>query len=308
MRVVFMGTPAYAVPTLRALLGSEHQVIAVVAQPDRRAGRGRCLVSPPTIALAKERGVRTMQPRGVRSGPFPPNFAALGADVAVVVAYGRILTPALLGAPRLGCVNAHGSLLPRYRGAAPIQWAIARGESHTGVTTMLMDDGLDTGDMLLERSIPIGADETAAELAVRLAELSAELVLETLAVLPELQPRPQDHSQHSMAPILTKEHGRIDWSWPAQRIHDLVRGMNPWPMGQAVFRGELIRVHCTRPVLDWVACDVAPGTVVEARKRLLVATGAGALEIIQAQPANRRCLPGAALICGQRIQAGEVFA
>jgi len=308
MRVVFMGTPAYAVPTLRALLNSEHEVLAVVAQPDRRAGRGRKLISPPTVTLAQEHGVRTMQPRGVRSGPFPPNFVALGADVAVVVAYGRILTPTLLGAPRLGCVNAHGSLLPKYRGAAPIQWAIARGESHTGVTTMLMDDGLDTGDMLLERAIPIGADETAAQLAVRLAELSAQLVLETLEQLNDVEPRIQDHAAHTMAPILTKDHGCIDWSWPAQRIHDLVRGMNPWPMGQAVFRGEPIRVHQTRPHPDWSACDVAPGTVVEARKRLLVATGEGALELIQAQPANRRCLPGAALICGQRIQAGEVFA
>ncbi len=308
MRVVFMGTPAYAVPTLRALLGSRHEVIAVVAQPDRRAGRGRKMVSPPTVCLAKEHGIRTMQPRGVRSGPFPPNFVALEADVAVVVAYGRILTPTLLGAPRLGCVNAHGSLLPRYRGAAPIQWAIARGEASTGVTTMLMDDGLDTGDMLLERATPIGPDETAVELAVRLADLSADLVLETLEQLGELRPRPQDHSRHSMAPILTKDDGRIDWAWPAQRIHDLVRGMNPWPMGQATFRGEPIRVHRTRPIPEWDACDVAPGTVVEARQRLLVATGAGAIEIIQAQPANRRCLPGAALICGQRIGAGEVFA
>jgi methionyl-tRNA formyltransferase len=307
MRVVFMGTPAYAVPTLRALLGSEHEVVAVVAQPDRPAGRGCKLVSPPTVTLAREHGVRTMQPRGVRSGPFPPNFVALEADVAVVVAYGRILTPTLLGAPRYGCVNAHGSLLPRYRGAAPIQWSIARGETETGVTTMLMDEGLDTGDMLLERVIPIDPEETAAELALRLADVSADLVLETLAQLPTLEPRPQDHSQHCMAPILRKEHGVIDWSWSAQRIHDLVRGMNPWPMGQASFRGQPIRIHQTRPVPDAPTDGAAPGTVIEARKRLLVATGDGALEIVQAQPANRRCLLAAALICGQRIAAGEVF-
>jgi methionyl-tRNA formyltransferase len=308
MRVVFMGTPAYAVPTLAALLGSRHQLVAVVAQPDRPAGRGRRMVSPPTVTLAQEHGVRTMQPRGVRSGPFPPNFVALEADVAVVVAYGRILTPTLLGAPRLGCVNAHGSLLPKYRGAAPIQWAIARGERETGVTTMLMDQGLDTGDMLLERAIPIGPDETAAQLAVRLADLSAQLVLETLDRLADITPRPQDHSQHSMAPILCKDHGHIDWSWPAMRIHDLVRGMNPWPMGQAAFRDQPIRVHQTRLVPDLDVSQVAPGTVVEARKRLVVATGDGALEIVQAQPANRRCLIAAALICGQRIVAGEVFA
>ncbi len=308
MRVVFMGTPAYAVPTLAALLGSRHQLVAVVAQPDRPAGRGRRMVSPPTVTLAQEHGVRTMQPRGVRSGPFPPNFVALEADVAVVVAYGRILTPTLLGAPRLGCVNAHGSLLPKYRGAAPIQWAIARGEKETGVTTMLMDEGLDTGDMLLERAIPIGPDETAAQLAVRLADLSAQLVLETLDRLADITPRPQDHSQHSMAPILCKDHGHIDWSWPAKRIHDLVRGMNPWPMGQAAFRDQPIRVHQTRLVPDLDVSQVAPGTVVEARKRLVVATGDGALEIVQAQPANRRCLIAAALICGQRIVAGEVFA
>jgi len=308
MRVVFMGTPAYAVPTLRALLGSRHEVIAVVAQPDRRAGRGRKLISPPTVCLAKEHGVRTMQPRGVRSGPFPPNFVALEADVAVVVAYGRILTPTLLGGPKYGCVNAHGSLLPKYRGAAPIQWSIARGETETGVTTMLMDEGLDTGDMLLERAIPIGPGVTAAELAVQLAELSATLVLETLDQLHDIEPRPQDHDAHTVAPILTKTDGRIDWSWPAQRIHDLVRGFNPWPMGQAEFRNQPIRVHETRVVADVDVGDALPGTVVQARKRLLVATGDGALEIVQAQPANRRCLIASALICGQRIQAGEVFA
>jgi len=307
MRVVFMGTPAYVVPTLRALLASDHELLAVVAQPDRPAGRGRRLLSPATVQLAREHGLRTMQPRGVRSGPFPPNFQALGADVAVVVAYGRILTPTLLQAPRLGCVNAHGSLLPAYRGAAPIQWSVARGERVTGVTTMLMDEGLDTGPMLLERRTPIEPHETAGQLALRLADLSADLVLETLDRLHQIEPRPQDHAQATHAPPLRKEDGRVDWSRSAQQIHDQVRGMMPWPGGQATLRGALIRIHATRP-LAWEACGVAPGTVVEARRRLLVATGDGAVELIKCQPANRRAQSGAALICGQRILVGEVFA
>jgi methionyl-tRNA formyltransferase len=307
MRVVFMGTPGFAVPTLAALLGSEHEVCAVVAQPDRPAGRGQRLISPPTVEFARARGIPTFQPVAVRSGPFHGNFSALEADVAVVVAYGRILPPALLAAPRLGCVNGHASLLPRYRGAAPIQWAVARGELETGVTTMQMDAGLDTGPTLLSRAIPIGPDETAVDLAERLAELTADLVLETLARLPDLTPVPQDHARHTLAPPLRREDGLVDWRWSAQCIHDLCRGLTPWPGATATFRGEPLRLIATRPV-PWEACGVAPGTVVEARRRLLVATGDGALEIVQAQPACRRAQPGVALICGLRIETGEVFA
>ncbi|MFH1469266.1 MAG: methionyl-tRNA formyltransferase [Pseudomonadota bacterium] len=307
MRVVFMGTPHFAVPALQALLASEHEVCAVVAQPDRPAGRGPRTVSPPTVEVARARGVPLiLQPRAVRSGPFPERFAALRADVAVVVAYGRILTPQLLAAPRLGCINGHASLLPRYRGAAPIQWAVARGEIETGVTIMQMDPGLDTGPMLLSRAIPIGPDEAAVDLAARLADLTAELILEAIARLPELTPVPQEHALHTLAPPLRREDGLVDWRWPAQRIHDLCRGLTPWPGAVVTFRGEPLGLHATRPV-PWEACGVPPGTVVEARRRLVVATGAGALEIIQAQPACRRAQPGVALICGMRIQPGEVF-
>ena len=253
MRVVFMGTPAYALPSLLALIESRHELLAVVAQPDRRGGRGRKLLSPPTVTLARQHGIPVFQPRAVKRGPFPEAFCALGADVAVVVAYGRILTPRLLGGPRLGCVNAHASLLPKYRGAGPIQWAVARGERQTGVTTMLMDEGLDTGPMLMKRAIPIGPDENAGDLALRLADLSAELLLETLDVLTEIEPPPQDHAACTLAPPLRKSDGHIDWVQPAQRIHELVRGMIPWPCASAVFRGERMRVVQTRP-LEW---DVA---------------------------------------------------
>jgi len=306
MRVVFMGTPGFAVPTLRALLASAHDVLAVVAQPDRPAGRGQQFVSPPTVALARDAGVTVFQPKALRSGPIREQLASLRPDVCVVVAYGRILPPALLQVPRLGSVNAHASLLPRYRGAAPIQWAVARGEERTGVCTMQMDEGLDTGAVFLCRETPIGPDETAVDLALRLADLSAELILETLERLPALDPVPQDHARHSLAPPLTRENGIVDWAWPAQRIHDLARGMTPWPGAWATFRGEPVRLQLTRP-LPWEACGVAPGTVVEARRRLIVAAGHGAIEIVQAQPACRRAQPGAALVCGMRIQPGGGF-
>jgi methionyl-tRNA formyltransferase len=306
MRVVFAGTPLFAVPTLEALLGSEHEVIAVVAQPDRPAGRGQHLVSPPTVLIAREQGIPVLQPRALRSGPFPDRWCALGADVAVVVAYGRILTPALLQAPRLGCVNVHASLLPRYRGAAPIQWAVARGEEITGVTTMQMSEGLDEGPVLLQQATRIDPEETAEDLAFRLSRLGARLLLETLSCLPETEARPQDSAEATFAPPLRKEDGTLDWRRPARELLSIVRGMCPWPGAWTRFRDCAIRVHRAR-VVESHEDGGPPGRVLESGARLIVATGEGVLELLEIQPACRKRQTGREMVCGAHILPGEVF-
>ncbi len=306
MRVGFMGTPGFAVPTLQGLLESRHEVVTVVAQPDRPAGRGQQLVSPPTVQLARSRGVPVLQPQALRSGPFPATWAALGLDVAVVVAYGRILPPALLRAPRRGCINVHASLLPRWRGAAPIQWAIAGGDTETGVTTMLMDEGLDTGPILLQRRTPIGPDETATDLALRLSELGTELLLETLQGLDGIVPRPQDPALATHAPPLSRDDGRVDWRLDARAIDARVRGLSPWPGVWTTFRGDLLRIVQVRPV-QCDTGDARPGTVVEARRRLVVAVGDGALELVVVQSGCRRAQEGPAWLLGARVQIGEVI-
>ena len=306
MRVVFMGTPAFAVPTLDALVAAGHEVLGVVAQPDRPVGRGQQLVSPPTVQRARELGLEVRQPRAVKSGAFPEWLETCGAELAVVVAYGRILTPRLLAAPRRGCLNVHASLLPKYRGAAPIQWAVVRGETVTGVTTMKMAEGLDTGDMLLRASTPIGPDEDAEALAGRLSQMGAALLVETLARLDELVPEPQDEALATFAPLLTKEHGILDWSRPAGALHDQIRGLKPWPGASCTLRGEALKVSRAR-VLAREGQQGAPGEVL-AGAGLLVACGQGSLEILEGQAPGRRVQPGRDLINGLRIRPGEVLA
>ena len=305
MRVVFMGTPDFAVPTLDAIIQAGHEVVCVVAQPDRPSGRGKKLKSPPTIVRARELGLRTWQPRAVRSGPFVEWFTTeMDAEVAVVVAYGRILIPKLLVAPRRGCINVHASLLPKYRGAAPIQWALIEGEAQTGICTMQMDAGLDTGDVLLRRATPVDPNETGPELWTRLSTMGAELLVETLARLDELVPQPQDHSGATLAPLLKKTDGRIDFSGSATRVHDRVRGVNPWPSGQAGFRGGVMRLHQTR-VLEADGTHGAPGEIIEAGKRLVVACGQGALEILVGQLPGKPKRSGRDIVNGARVNVGE---
>jgi methionyl-tRNA formyltransferase len=301
MRVVFMGTPDFAVPTLEALAASDHELICVVAQPDRAKGRGKKLKSPDTIVRARELGIEVRQPRAIKKGPFPEWLESVGADVAVVVAYGRILTERLLEAPRLGCINVHASLLPRYRGAAPIHWAVMNGETETGVATMQMDVGLDTGDVLLESRTPIGPEETAGDLWERLSAMGAELLIETLDRLESIEPRPQDHSQASHAPLMDKEVGRIDWSWSAEKVHNRVRGACPWPGAHTLFRTEPFKIRSSR-IVDGRG---QPGEIIDASKRLVVACGTGAVELLQAQLPGRRAQSGSDLINGARIQPGE---
>ena len=305
MRVVFMGTPNFAVPTLDALVEAGHEVLAVVAQPDKPAGRGNALNVPPTVLRARALGLEVKQPKAVRSGAFPEWMEACGADVAVVVAYGRILTPRLLAAPRLGCVNVHASLLPKYRGAAPIQWSVVRGEAVTGVTTMRMEEGLDTGPMLLKASTPIGPDETSEELGERLSALGAALLIETLARLDTLVPEPQDEAQATFAPLIEREHGRLDWSRSARALHDQARGLTPWPGGYTTLRGDVLKVVRTAVVADDGVAG-APGEVL-AGPGLRVAAGRGVLEITQGQLPGKRVLPGRDLANGARIKPGEVL-
>jgi methionyl-tRNA formyltransferase len=306
MRLLFMGTPDFAVPALDALVEAGHEVAGVVAQPDKPQGRGNQLQSPPVAVRARELGLELRQPRAVRSGAFPEWVEGLRLDVAVVVAYGRILTPRLLSAPRLGCINIHASLLPRYRGAAPIQWAVVRGEAETGVCTMQMEEGLDTGPVLLRRATPIGPEETSPELWQRLSRLGAEMIVETLARLPELRPEPQDHAAHSLAPMLRKEDGLLDWSRPAQELHNQIRGLLPWPGCHSALRGEPLKLLAARPAPEVELCPaLRPGELIATTPRLLVATGQGALEILQAQLPGRKAQPGAALAHGARLRPGE---
>ncbi|MFZ5480438.1 MAG: methionyl-tRNA formyltransferase [Myxococcota bacterium] len=296
MRVGFFGTPPFAVPTLRALVDAGHDVAVVVAQPDRPAGRGQQVQSPPTVVLAREHGIPTLQPTRVKTGEFPEAIERLGLDVAVVVAYGRILTPRLLAAPRLGCVNVHASLLPRWRGAAPIQWAVIAGDDETGITTMKMDEGLDTGDMLLVERTPVGARETAGELHDRLAPMGAALLVRTLAEWPPPRRQPEDGVTY--APMLTKEDGRVDWARPAAEIDRRVRGLSPWPGTFTTFRGEPMKVLRARPV----AGKGSPGEVLRGP---VVACGEGAVELEEVQLPGKRPVKGADWVNGSRVVAGE---
>lgn len=294
MRIAFMGTPEFAAVSLRALIAAGHTVAAVVAQPDRPVGRGQKLASPPTVPVAREHGIAVMQPSRIKTGEFPEAFEALGVEVAVVVAYGRILTPRLLSAAR--CINVHASLLPRWRGAAPIQWSILGGDEVTGVTTMNMAEGLDTGDMLLREETAIGDEETAGELHDRLAEMGARLIVQTLASMPTAVP--QDDALATHAPMLTREMGAIDWTRRSVEIHRQVRGLSPWPGTHTVFRGEPLKVLRARRAEG----AGAPGEVLGGAR---IACGTGAIELVEVQLPGRRAVSGPDFVNGARVREGE---
>lgn len=305
MRVIFMGTPDFAVPCLDAIVAAGHEVLCVVAQPDKPKGRGQALQSPPVVQRARALGLPVRQPKAVRSGPFVQWFTEEAqADVAVVVAYGRILIPALLGAPKYGCLNVHASLLPRHRGAAPIQRAIMAGDAETGVCIMQMDAGLDTGDVLLRRSTPIGPEERGPELWDRLSQLGAEAIVEALAQIDVLQAIPQDHAGATLAPPLSREDGLLRWSEPAQALHDRVRGVDPWPGAVGRLRGAPLKVWRTLPV-ESSSPDANPGDVIEAGPRLVVQTGQGALQVLEAQLPGKPRRAAVELINGARLRVGE---
>jgi methionyl-tRNA formyltransferase len=289
MRIVFMGTPAFAVPALDALAAAGHELLAVVAQPDRPAGRGQALRAPATKEWALARGLPVLQPEKVRDGKLASDLAALRPDLLVVAAYGRILGNDLLTLAPHGALNVHGSLLPRYRGAAPIQWAVADGQPETGVTIMQMDEGLDTGDMLLQRALAIRPDDTAESLAPRLAALGGEALVEALRLLVEgrLVPVRQDAAQATQARILEKEDGRVDWTRPAALTAARLRGFTPWPGAFTTLEGRTLKLLAATPLDGAVAG--APGIAIRlAGRGLAVACGAGtALLVTRVQPEGK---------------------
>jgi methionyl-tRNA formyltransferase len=314
MRIVFCGTPEFAVPTLRALLANpEFTVEAVVTQPDRPRGRGQQVSASPVKEVAAAAGVRIYQPERVKSDEAHDFFAAIKPDTAVIIAYGQIVPRRLLEIPVLGWMNLHGSLLPKYRGAAPIAWAIINGESKTGLTTMRLDPGLDTGPILLQRELEIGSDETAPELARRMAETGAPLVMESLVKLErgEIAPVPQDSTRASYAPILTKEHGRIDWGQTASEIYNRIRGLAPWPGAFTIFRGRLCHIwgRPSAPGARSIAgIGPEPGSIILSDAAIEVVCGKGArlhLEAVQIE--GRKRISAREFANGARLQSGERF-
>jgi methionyl-tRNA formyltransferase len=307
VRVVFLGSGSFAIPSLEALLDAGHEVAALVTQPDREKGRGQGLAPPPTKPVAEARGIPVLQPRRVREPEAQEALRRLAPELQVVVAFGQILPRSVIDIPPRGTVNVHASLLPGLRGAAPIQWAVANGEAETGVTTMLIDEGLDTGPTLLSRATPIGPEETAAELEPRLARMGAELLLETVRGLVDgsVVPVPQDHSRATLAPLLKKEDGRIDWTAPAARVVARARGFHPWPGAFTAHEGRLVKAIRVREA-DALAAVADPGTVTGVGPDgVTVACGGGsAVRLVQVQPESRRAMPAAAWAAGARQRPG----
>jgi methionyl-tRNA formyltransferase len=302
MRIVFLGTPKFAVPTLEALVTAGHEVVCVVTQPDRPKGRGQQLTHSPVKEAALHHGLPVYQPERIRRPEAVASLTALAPDVMVVVGYGQIIPQSVIDIPPHGIINVHGSLLPKYRGAGPLQWAIANGETRTGVTTMRIDAGLDTGDMLLKAETEIGPDETAVDLGVRLAAMGAALLIETLANIDTIVPQKQDAAQATYAPLLKKEDGLIDWRQPAQAIHNRVRGFQPWPGAYARFRGQQMHIRKSR-----VSAGVPgqPGQLL--LHPLRAVCGEGALELVEVQIEGRKRIAAEAFASGQRIAGGDVL-
>ena len=307
MRIVFMGTPEFAVPSLKALLDAGYGVVGVFTQPDRPVGRGHKLAACPVKKLAVERGVPVYQFERLRNEEGLACLRALAPDIVVTAAFGQILSQALLDVPKMGTVNVHASLLPAYRGAAPINWCILNGETKTGVTTMLTDAGVDTGAMLLRRETDIGETETAAELSARLSQLGAELLIETLKgyIAGEIAPTPQDERLASRQPMLKKEMGLIDWTRSAKEIACQARGLDPWPSAYTDCLGGTLKIYRARPAMG----EGEPGTVLRssAKEGLFVACGEGALEVLEMQAPGGKRMSARAYLAGKKIEPGTRF-
>jgi len=307
LRMLFCGTPQFAVPSLKHLLAqADFEVLGVFTQPDRPRGRGQEVSFSPVKELALAADLPVYQPAKIRALEIEEQLKALAPDVIVIIAYGQIIPARLLVVPRLGWINLHASLLPKYRGAAPINWAIVNGETITGNTTMRIDAGMDTGDILLQQELSIGPQETAPELAVRLAEAGASLMAETLRRLAtgNVVAKPQDHSQASLAPILKREDGRIDWLRPAQEIYNRMRGFAPWPGAYTVFRGQTCHLWGT-PVSNETTDDV-PGSLLPCRGGLRMACGQDTLlELNHVKLEGRKQISAAEFTNGARLQTGE---
>ena len=301
-----MGSPEFAVPCLRAL-AEHHEVALVVSQPDKPAGRGGQVAAPAVAVAAHALGLPVIQPRSARTGELRDALAATGAELAVVVAYGKILPLAVLTALPRGCVNVHGSLLPKYRGAAPVQWAVIDGEPETGVSIMQLDEGMDTGPVLLERRVAIDPGETSGELLARLAPIGAAALLDGLAAIAAGTARPvaQDHGRASHAPMLAKADGAIDFARPAAAVAARIRGVDPWPGAQATLRGQIVKLFRAQPE---AGADAAPGTVLAVDAAgVHVATAPGAVAIRELQAAGRKRMAAAQFAAGRGIAVGDVL-
>jgi methionyl-tRNA formyltransferase len=306
LRLVFCGTPSFAVPVLEAVLAAGHDVRLVLTQPDRAAGRGMELSVPPVKRVALAHGIEVLQPEKIKNNlELKARLEAIGPDAILVVAYGRIIPQWMLDLPRFGNINLHGSLLPKYRGAAPIQWAIANGEQVTGVTTMILEAGLDTGPMLLAKSVPIGEEETSEDLFVALAAIGAPLMVETLAGLEAgtITPIAQDHALATLAPILTREDGLIDFARTAKQSYDRWRGFQPWPGAHTVLRGKKLIVHRMRIATHE---GVPEGELLVDGDRLYAGCGEGtAMEFLEVQMEGKRRMSAAEFLRGHQIRSGE---
>jgi len=305
MRVAFMGSPEFAVPCLRAVAAA-HEVVVVVSQPDKPAGRGGELRAPAVKVAAQELGLPIIQPKSARNGELAQALRDARVDVAIVVAYGKILPKDVLEAPPLGCINVHGSLLPKYRGAAPVQWAVIDGEAETGVSIMQLDEGMDTGPVWAERRVAIGPEETSGELLARLAPIGAAALIEALPVIASGTGRPvaQDHARATHAPMLTKADGALDFTRPAGEVAARILGVDPWPGAQAVVRGQVSKLFRARAVEG----DGAPGTVLAIDgDGARIACGTGAVVVRDVQLPGRKRLAAAQVAAGRGIAVGDVL-
>ncbi len=301
LKIVFMGTPDFAVPCLKTL-NENYEVIAVITQPDRPKGRGQKLTPSPIKEYALEHNLTVLQPEKIKTSETEEQLKKLAPDLIVVVAFGQILSKAILDIPQLGCINVHASLLPKYRGAAPIHWSIINGETKTGITTMYMDVGLDTGDMILKEEVSISAKMNTGELHDTLMNIGAKTLLQTIKQIAEgsVVRNKQNDAKASYAPLLTKELERINWLLPAQEIYNLVRGLNPWPVAFSIFKGKKLKIWQTK-VIDNVTIGEI-GTVLSLTETgFTVQTGKGILEILELQPESKRKMTAKDFVCGNQI-------
>ncbi len=309
MRLIFLGTPDFAVPTLDALVAAGHEVLEVITQPDRPKGRKQTLTQSPVKEAAQRHNLPVYQPEKIRHADSIAHLRELAPEAMVIVGYGQIIPQSIIDIAPLGIINVHASLLPELRGAAPIQWSVARGYEKTGVTTMRIDAGLDTGDIALKWETPIGPDETAPEVSPRLASAGADLLLKTLDGLAKgtIKPVPQDNANATWAPILKKEDGRIDWTLPAQTIHNLIRGLQPWPGAYTMFRGQSLHLWRSRLVAEkW---NLEPGALIQVGNAgaggVFAVAGDGAcLELLELQLEGRKRMPAGVFANGHLLNNG----
>jgi methionyl-tRNA formyltransferase len=308
LRIIFMGTPDFATSNLQALINGPDDVVAIVTQPDRPKGRGKHLTPPPVKLLAESVDIPVLQPAKIRTEEFSNGLLSYQPDLIVVTAYGRILPPSLLELAPMGCINVHGSLLPLHRGAAPIQWSVIKGDKEVGVTIIRMDEGMDTGDILLKASISSAPDETAGTLFDKLAQLGNETLLKAIQGLKggTIAPTPQDHSIATEAPMLKKTDGLIEWSKNAGELESLIRGLDPWPSVFCFLDGKRLRLF--RPEVVYKDNDAQPGSLLRADKRgLLIACGKDTLLIKEIQPEGKKRMTVEAFLCGCSLEPGTLF-